>query len=164
MAPRTELLPVAKLAHNLERTLFKYIFYLVFCYQHNSLALPVLASIGFRILDPTCTILHLGWNGYPKSMILPLNDLQDLSRVLATRYARAAFFIIKILTVFFVQDLRALAKQEDKKFSGSTSSLSGMLSHIYFLLSEYKEADCSILSQHFKNEVCTVPSILLNSL
>ncbi|KAF4617875.1 hypothetical protein D9613_006069 [Agrocybe pediades] len=49
-------------------------------------------------------------------------------------------------------DLRALAKQEGKKFAGSTSSLSGMMSHIYFLLSEYKEADCTILSQHFKTE------------
>ncbi|KDR82737.1 hypothetical protein GALMADRAFT_845001 [Galerina marginata CBS 339.88] len=50
------------------------------------------------------------------------------------------------------EDLRALARQEDKLFAGSTSSLSGMLSHIYFLLSEYKEVDCTVLSQHFRNE------------
>ena len=29
-----------------------------------------------------------------------------------------------------------------------------MLSHIYFLISEYKEVDLSVLSQHFKNQVC----------
>jgi len=52
-----------------------------------------------------------------------------------------------------MQDLRTLAIQEGKKFAGSTSSLSGMMSHIYFLLSEYKEADCTVLSQHFKAEV-----------
>ncbi|KAF8964217.1 mitochondrial protein Pet127-domain-containing protein [Flammula alnicola] len=50
------------------------------------------------------------------------------------------------------EDLRALAKQEEKKFAGSTSSMSGMLSHIYFLISEYKDVELSTLSQHFSKE------------
>jgi hypothetical protein len=29
-----------------------------------------------------------------------------------------------------------------------------MLSHIYFLISEHKEVDLSVMSQHFKNQVC----------
>jgi len=57
-------------------------------------------------------------------------------------------------TEFVPQELRSLAKREGKKFAGSTSSLSGMLCHTYFLLSEYKDVDYSSLSQHFKNQVC----------
>ncbi|KAF9527551.1 mitochondrial protein Pet127-domain-containing protein [Crepidotus variabilis] len=56
------------------------------------------------------------------------------------------------------EELRALAKREGKKYAGSTSSLSGMLSHIYFLLSEFKEVDYSVLSQHFKNQPSTFTS------
>jgi hypothetical protein len=54
---------------------------------------------------------------------------------------------------FAMQDLRELARREKRQFAGSTSSLSGMLSHIYFLLSEFKDADISIMSQHFSHEV-----------
>ncbi|KAF8158335.1 mitochondrial protein Pet127-domain-containing protein [Crassisporium funariophilum] len=50
------------------------------------------------------------------------------------------------------EDLRELAKREGKKYAGSTSSLSGLLSHVYFLLSQFKDVDFSTLSQHFKKE------------
>ncbi|KAJ4491307.1 mitochondrial protein Pet127-domain-containing protein [Lentinula edodes] len=49
-------------------------------------------------------------------------------------------------------DLWALAKQEKRKFGGSTSSLSGMLCHIYFLLSGNKSVDTSALSLDFRRE------------
>ncbi|KAJ2935143.1 hypothetical protein H1R20_g1925, partial [Candolleomyces eurysporus] len=49
------------------------------------------------------------------------------------------------------QDLRSLAERENRSFAGSTSSLSGILSHCYFLVSEDKEVDTSILSHDFRN-------------
>ncbi|KAJ3815306.1 mitochondrial protein Pet127-domain-containing protein [Lentinula aff. lateritia] len=52
-------------------------------------------------------------------------------------------------------DLWALAKQEKRKFGGSTSSLSGMLCHIYFLLSGNKSVDTSPLSLDFRRENST---------
>ncbi|KAE9404010.1 Pet127-domain-containing protein [Gymnopus androsaceus JB14] len=53
------------------------------------------------------------------------------------------------------QDLWSLAKKEGRKFGGSTSSLSGMLCHIYFLLSAYKTVDTSTLSSDFRREAPT---------
>ncbi|KAJ7069855.1 mitochondrial protein Pet127-domain-containing protein [Mycena amicta] len=50
------------------------------------------------------------------------------------------------------EDLRSLAKREDRLFAGSTSSLSGMLSHCYFLISEHRPVDISSLSHVFANE------------
>ncbi|KAF9267511.1 Pet127-domain-containing protein [Marasmius fiardii PR-910] len=50
------------------------------------------------------------------------------------------------------EDLWALAKQERRKFGGSTSSLSGILSHIYFLLSNNKNVDIRTLSIPFERE------------
>ncbi|KAJ7784643.1 mitochondrial protein Pet127-domain-containing protein [Mycena metata] len=50
------------------------------------------------------------------------------------------------------KDLRTLATRENRKFAGSTSSLTGMLGHCYFLLSEHKPVDTSSLSQHFQGE------------
>ncbi|EAU86245.2 hypothetical protein CC1G_03456 [Coprinopsis cinerea okayama7 len=49
-------------------------------------------------------------------------------------------------------DLRSLALREKKRFCGSTSSLSGILSQCYFLISETKEVDTSCLSQAFRNQ------------
>ncbi|KAJ7459785.1 RNA processing-related protein, mitochondrial RNA degradation [Mycena latifolia] len=50
------------------------------------------------------------------------------------------------------EDLRSLAKRQNRMFAGSTSSLTGMLGHCYFLISEHKAVDISSLSQHFQNE------------
>ncbi|KAF5369477.1 hypothetical protein D9758_002532 [Tetrapyrgos nigripes] len=50
------------------------------------------------------------------------------------------------------EDLRTLTKREQKKFSGSTSSLSGLLSQIYFLISADRRVDISPLSLAFKKE------------
>ncbi|KZV62454.1 Pet127-domain-containing protein [Peniophora sp. CONT] len=46
------------------------------------------------------------------------------------------------------EDLWNLSRREGRKFAGSTSSLSGMLCHIYFLLSRDRHVDLSTLSRH----------------
>lgn len=48
-------------------------------------------------------------------------------------------------------DIPALMQKYDKKFSGSTSSLSGILCHLYFLISENKNVNISALSSDFNN-------------
>ncbi|KAI0050381.1 Pet127-domain-containing protein [Auriscalpium vulgare] len=48
------------------------------------------------------------------------------------------------------EDLWSLAKREGRTFGGSTSSLSGLLSQIYFLISEDKDVDVSTLSRPFQ--------------
>ncbi|KAJ7134543.1 mitochondrial protein Pet127-domain-containing protein [Mycena epipterygia] len=50
------------------------------------------------------------------------------------------------------EDLRNLAHRQNRMFAGSTSSLTGMLGHCYFLISEHKGVDISSLSQNFQNE------------
>ncbi|KAL1748055.1 mitochondrial protein Pet127-domain-containing protein [Schizophyllum fasciatum] len=50
------------------------------------------------------------------------------------------------------EDLQALAVSEKKPFAGSTSSLTGMLSHIYFLISANRNVDISPLSRAFENK------------
>uniref|UniRef100_A0A0W0EVD7 Putative RNA processing-related protein, mitochondrial RNA degradation n=1 Tax=Moniliophthora roreri TaxID=221103 RepID=A0A0W0EVD7_MONRR len=50
------------------------------------------------------------------------------------------------------EDLWSLARKEGRRFGGSTSSLSGMLSQIYFLISENKEVDTSTLSAGFRRQ------------
>ncbi|KAF8631808.1 hypothetical protein AX17_005023 [Amanita inopinata Kibby_2008] len=50
------------------------------------------------------------------------------------------------------EELWALAKREGKTFAGSTSSLTGMLDHIYFLISGDKPVDTQVLSRSFWSE------------
>jgi hypothetical protein len=61
------------------------------------------------------------------------------------------------------QDLWSLAKRENRTFAGSTSSLTGMLSQIYFLISGDKDVDTSVLSQSFGKEVISVLFSLLET-
>lgn len=49
------------------------------------------------------------------------------------------------------RDVATLARKENKLFTGSTSSLSGMLCHIYFLLSADRLVDTTTLSREFQN-------------
>ncbi|KAH0586325.1 hypothetical protein H2248_007572 [Termitomyces sp. 'cryptogamus'] len=49
-------------------------------------------------------------------------------------------------------DLWELARRENRTFAGSTSSLSGILSHLYFLLSRDKDVNTDNLSRHFGKE------------
>ncbi|KAJ7601014.1 mitochondrial protein Pet127-domain-containing protein [Mycena floridula] len=50
------------------------------------------------------------------------------------------------------EDLWELIRSENCRFGGSTSSLTGILSHIYFLLSGNKPVDISTLSSVYKKE------------
>ncbi|KIK28182.1 hypothetical protein PISMIDRAFT_7693 [Pisolithus microcarpus 441] len=52
-------------------------------------------------------------------------------------------------------DLHILAKQHNRPFVGSTSSLTGLLSHVYFLVSGDRAVDTSPLSRAFAHEVTT---------
>ncbi|KAF7978478.1 hypothetical protein HWV62_45609 [Athelia sp. TMB] len=52
-------------------------------------------------------------------------------------------------------DLRTLARQEGRQYTGSTSSLTGVLSHIYFLLSNFRDVNTSMLSRNFQKESAT---------
>ncbi|KAG8730459.1 hypothetical protein FRC12_020257, partial [Ceratobasidium sp. 428] len=46
-------------------------------------------------------------------------------------------------------ELANLAKRQGKKFTGSTSSVSMILAHIYFLISNWRDVDTSVLSASF---------------
>ncbi|KAF9219174.1 Pet127-domain-containing protein [Gyrodon lividus] len=52
-------------------------------------------------------------------------------------------------------DLHTLAKRHKRPFAGSTSSLTGLLSHVYFLISGDKEVDTSTLSRAFVHGATT---------
>ncbi|TDL22248.1 Pet127-domain-containing protein [Rickenella mellea] len=52
-------------------------------------------------------------------------------------------------------DLLSLAEIHGKRFAGSTSSLTGIFSHIYFLLSEDRRVNISTLSKSFTNALRT---------
>ncbi|THH19214.1 hypothetical protein EW146_g1928 [Bondarzewia mesenterica] len=56
------------------------------------------------------------------------------------------------------QDLWSLAKREGRTFAGSTSSLTGLLSQIYFLISGDKGVNTTCLSKHFQFEPTTFTS------
>ena len=49
-----------------------------------------------------------------------------------------------------------MAKQCKRPFAGSTSSLTGLLSHCYFLISGDKEVDTSSLSRAFHHQVSVI--------
>jgi len=51
------------------------------------------------------------------------------------------------------QELWELAKREERIFAGSTSSLTGMLSQVYFLISGTRAPDASFLSRAFQSMV-----------
>ncbi|CAO1629068.1 unnamed protein product [Sympodiomycopsis kandeliae] len=53
------------------------------------------------------------------------------------------------------KELLQLAKDHNARFCGSTSSLTGMLSHVYFLVSGWRMPDFSAYTEPFKNEMKT---------
>lgn len=65
-------------------------------------------------------------------------------------------------TVAF-QDLWELAKREGRMFGGSTSSLTGMLSQVYFLISGIRIPDTSPLSRPFLYMVRVFHRIVIGS-
>ncbi|KAF8917073.1 mitochondrial protein Pet127-domain-containing protein [Mucidula mucida] len=130
--PLTEHRPVARLSHGLERVLFKYFFII-------SVSLPsqVFYSPGVHWLrDPNSGV----YNFHPKVQSIPkVNDFAFERLPGFTKSSRD-------------EELWALAKQEGRTFAGSTSSLSGMLVHIYFLLSSHRQVNLSSLTHVFAKE------------
>ncbi|CAG8600574.1 9432_t:CDS:2, partial [Acaulospora colombiana] len=55
-----------------------------------------------------------------------------------------------------------LAKREGKQFTGSTSSLTSLLSHIFFLISNGRGVDTSTLSSAFSKEGTMLEKFLIN--
>lgn len=54
-----------------------------------------------------------------------------------------------------MQSLIGLAKNMKQRYIGSTSSVSAVLSHFYFVMSNFKEVNTSCLSRAFDKEVNT---------
>ncbi|KAJ6508893.1 Pet127-domain-containing protein [Mycena sanguinolenta] len=89
------------------------------------------------------------WLQDPRSRVYNFSPhLESLPKVTEFAFERLPGFIKSSRD----EDLRSLAKRENRMFAGSTSSLTGMLSHCYFLMSEHKPVDISSLSQHFGQE------------
>ncbi|CAO3600896.1 unnamed protein product [Absidia cylindrospora] len=65
------------------------------------------------------------------------------------------------------KNLMQMAKDQKAQYVGSTSSLSGILSHLYFKISNYRPVDISFLSRGFTNQSknytrgCRVPKTIL---
>lgn len=54
---------------------------------------------------------------------------------------------------FFLQRLAQMARDLGKRYVGSTSSVTAVLSHFYFALSNNRPVDTSVLSQAFASQV-----------
>ncbi|KAJ7288412.1 mitochondrial protein Pet127-domain-containing protein [Mycena rebaudengoi] len=92
------------------------------------------------------------WLQDPRSRVYNFPPrLENLPNVKEFAFERLPGFI-KSSRDEALQDLRDLAKRQNRLFAGSTSSLTGMLSHCYFLMSDHKEVDISSLSQAFSRE------------
>lgn len=52
--------------------------------------------------------------------------------------------------------MRGLASGEERRFAGSTSSLSGLLSHIYFLISRMQEVNLDTMAAPFNRMVSAI--------
>ncbi|KAK7048290.1 mitochondrial protein Pet127-domain-containing protein [Favolaschia claudopus] len=89
------------------------------------------------------------WLQDPRSRVYNFPPhLENIPRVTDFAFERLPGFISSSRD----EDLRGLAKRENRLFAGSTSSLTGMLSHCYFLISEHKPVNITSLSQHFSQE------------
>ncbi|KAJ6512204.1 mitochondrial protein Pet127-domain-containing protein [Mycena vitilis] len=89
------------------------------------------------------------WLQDPRSRVYNFSPhLEDIPKVTDFAFERLPGFIKSSRD----EDLRSLAERQNRMFAGSTSSLTGMLSHCYFLISEHKPVDISSLSQSFQNE------------
>ncbi|KAJ7175787.1 mitochondrial protein Pet127-domain-containing protein [Mycena filopes] len=89
------------------------------------------------------------WLQDPRSRVYNFPPhLENLPKVTEFAFERLPGFIKSSRD----KDLRTLAKREKRTFVGSTSSLTGMLGHCYFLISEHKPVDISSLSSAFQGE------------
>lgn len=91
----------------------------------------------------------VNWLQDPRSRVFNYTPwLENIPKVKDFDFSRIPGFIKSSMD----EDLFRLAKANGAKFAGSTSSLTGMLSQIYFALSGGKEVDTSVLSQPFYHE------------
>ncbi|KAF8895406.1 mitochondrial protein Pet127-domain-containing protein [Infundibulicybe gibba] len=105
---------------------------------------PVLHEIFEQQLSP-----GVHWLQDPRSRVYNFTPwLETIPKVTEFAFERLAGFVKSSRD----EDLWSLAKREQRTFAGSTSSLSGMLSQIYFLISGDKHVDISTLSQEFQAE------------
>jgi hypothetical protein len=108
---------VAQLEHNLEKVLFKCVFD----------CKPVSQNLSNISYSP-----GVHWLQDPRSRVFNFPPyLQDLPSVSDFAFERVDQFTRPSQD----SDIHALLKKHNKKFSGSTSSLTGILCHLYFLIS-----------------------------
>lgn len=90
------------------------------------------------------------WLQDPRSRVYNFSPyLENIPKVTDFAFERLARFVKSSRD----DDLWELADRENRKFAGSTSSLSGILSHIYFLISEDKLVNTCRLSAAFHDEL-----------
>jgi len=83
------------------------------------------------------------WYQDPHSKVYNFpQELQKLPTVQSFAFDRVGGFVTSSRDV----ELATLANRHGKRFTGSTSSLSGFLSHIYYLLSSHKHPDISTIT------------------
>ncbi|KAI9464309.1 mitochondrial protein Pet127-domain-containing protein [Boletus coccyginus] len=89
------------------------------------------------------------WLRDPRSRIYNFTPwLESIPAVTNFAFERVTGFIKSSMD----NDLWKIAKQHKRQFAGSTSSLTGLLSHCYFLISGDKEVDTSSLSCAFLHQ------------
>ncbi|KAG2336896.1 Pet127-domain-containing protein [Suillus weaverae] len=89
------------------------------------------------------------WLQDPRSRVYNFTPwLESIPKVTDFAFERVTGFIRSSQD----DDLHTLAKIHSRPYVGSTSSLTGLLSHIYFLISGGKEVDTSVLSGAFAHE------------
>ncbi|KAH7885025.1 mitochondrial protein Pet127-domain-containing protein [Phlebopus sp. FC_14] len=106
------------------------------------------------------------WLQDPRSRVYNFNPwLESIPKVNDFAFDRISGFVKSSKD----NDMQTLAKKHGRRFTGSTSSLTGLLSHIYFLISGDREVDTSTLSSWFVQEPTTFTpgqrmptSVLLN--
>lgn len=92
------------------------------------------------------------WLQDPRSRVYNFSPwLEDIPKVNDFAFERVTGFVKSSQDC----DLHTLAKKYNRPFAGSTSSLTGLLSHIYFLVSGDREIDLSPLSRAFVHEATT---------
>ncbi|EPQ54620.1 Pet127-domain-containing protein [Gloeophyllum trabeum ATCC 11539] len=92
------------------------------------------------------------WLQEPRSQVYNFTPwLQNIPNVKDFAFERITGFVKSSRD----EDLWGLARREDRGFAGSTSSLTGLLSHIYFLISGDREVDLSTCSRAFSNAPAT---------
>ncbi|KZT23423.1 Pet127-domain-containing protein [Neolentinus lepideus HHB14362 ss-1] len=88
------------------------------------------------------------WLQEPRSQVYNFTPwLQNIPNVKDFAFERITGFVKSSRD----EDLWALVARENRVFAGSTSSITGLLSHLYFLISGDRPVDLSTLSQAFRD-------------